>query len=78
MPDVALGYACTSSTWWSHRSNKLDVDELAERVLLAVVPSSVVHPLPKDFDGWLGAIRLLGGHVKVVHEDDACHPQRRA
>lgn len=78
MPHVSLGYACASSTRWPHRSNKLDVDELAECILLAVVPSSVVHPLSKDFDGRLSAIRLLGGHVQVVHEDDTCHPQRRA
>lgn len=78
VPDVALGNTCSPSTRWAHRSHELHVDELAEGVLLAVVPASVVHPLTQNFDRWLCAVRLLGGHVKVVYEDDACHPQRRA
>lgn len=78
MPDVALGYACSPSTRRTHRSDELDVNKLAERILLAVVPPSMIHPLSQNFDWWLCAIRLLSGHVEVVDEDDACHPQRRA
>lgn len=78
MPDIALGYACAPSTRRTHRSDKLYVNKLAERILLAVVPPSMVHPLSQNFDWWLCAIRFLSGHVEVVDEDNARHPQRRA
>lgn len=78
MPNVALGYACAPPTRRTHRSNELYVNKLAERILLAVVPPSMVHPLSQDFDWWLCAIRFLSGHVEVVDEYNACHPQRGA
>lgn len=78
MPDVALGYASPPSTRGTHRSDELNVNKLAERILLAVVPPSMVHPLSQDFDWWLCAICFLSGHIEVVDEYDACHPQGRA
>lgn len=78
MTDVALGYARASSTWRAHGSHELDVNKLAEGVFLAIIPPPMVHPLSQDFDRWLRAIGLLGGHVEVVDEDNTRHPQRRA
>lgn len=74
MTYVALGDARASSTRRAHRSDKLDVDKLAERILLAIVPTSMVHPLPQYFDRWLCAVRLLSWHVEVVDEYDTRHP----
>lgn len=78
MPNVALGYTCASSTRRAHGSDKLHVDKLPECILLAVVPSPMVHPLPQYFNWWLCAVCLLRGHVEVIYEDDARNSQRRA
>lgn len=71
VPNVALSYTCASSPRRAHGGDKLHVDKLPERVLLAVVPSSMVHPLPQYFYWWLCAVCLLRGHVEVIYEDDA-------
>lgn len=78
MPNVALSYTCAASARRAHGSDKLHVDKLPECVLLAVVPSSMVHPLPQYFNWWLCAVCLLRGHVEVIYEDDASDSQRRA
>ena len=34
----------------AHRADEREVDEAAERVLFAVVPARVIHPLPQQLD----------------------------
>jgi hypothetical protein len=46
----------------------LDLFELL--VCLDVVPSTVVHPLTKQFNWRLGTVLFLLRHVKVINEDD--------
>lgn len=37
---------------------------------IKVIPASVVHPLPKQFNGGLGAIFFFLRHVEIINEDD--------
>mmetsp|Transcript_47924 Transcript_47924/g.133604 ORF Transcript_47924/g.133604 Transcript_47924/m.133604 type:complete len:407 (+) Transcript_47924:768-1988(+) len=78
MPDIPLRDAGPTTTRRAHRSNELRVDDLAVLVLVTVVPTCVVHPLPQDLDRRLRAILLLGRHVQIIDEDDAGLVQRRA
>mmetsp|Transcript_24763 Transcript_24763/g.85438 ORF Transcript_24763/g.85438 Transcript_24763/m.85438 type:complete len:233 (-) Transcript_24763:151-849(-) len=75
--DVALRDLRAAAAGRPHGGDELDVDELAERILVAVVPSSVVHPLSEDLNGRLSPVLLLRRHVQIVHEDDARLAQRR-
>ena len=76
MSHISLGDACAASPRRSHRCTELDVHEATELILLAVVPSPVVHPLPEDLDGWLRAVLFLRGHVQVVYEHHGDHTER--
>ena len=69
VPDVPLRDEGAPAPRGPHGGDELDVNELAVHVLVPVVPPRVVHPLPQDLDGGLRAVRLLGGHVEVVHHD---------
>ena len=42
-----------------------------------VVPALVVEVLAQEFDGGLGSVFLLFGHVQVVHKNDAALSNRR-
>jgi len=71
----ARGDKGLSSTRGTHGSNAHSVNELAEGMLvvLKIVPSSLVHKLTKDLDGWLSAVLFLDGHVKIVDENNSAH-----
>jgi hypothetical protein len=38
----------------------------------------MIHVLAQQLNGWLGAVHLGGGHVEVVHKDDALEADRGA
>ena len=46
-------------------------------LLLPVVPEAVVQPELHQLQGWLGAERVLGRHVEVVHEGQQLLPSDR-
>ena len=46
-------------TWWPHRCDELDINELAVRRLFTIVPAGVVHPLPQDLNRRLSAVDLV-------------------
>mmetsp|Transcript_31441 Transcript_31441/g.79872 ORF Transcript_31441/g.79872 Transcript_31441/m.79872 type:complete len:584 (-) Transcript_31441:2844-4595(-) len=52
-----------------HGAHVHHVHDVAEGLLLEVIPAIVVHILPEDLDGGLCAVLLLGGHVQVVDKD---------
>ncbi len=54
------------------------VNEELLSVILRVVPVTVVDPHSEQFNGWLGAVDLLGGHIQVVHKDDTLFARRWA
>jgi hypothetical protein len=62
----------------AHRADEREVDEAAERVLFAVVPARVIHPLAQQLDRRLRAVHLELRHVQIVDEDDGALPHRRA
>ena len=55
---VAVGHAVAATTRGPHGRHKLHILDLAECELLAVVPATVVHKLPQQLDGRLGAVLL--------------------
>jgi len=42
--------------------------DVLDDLLLSVIPEAVVNPEFDEFEGWLGAERVLGRHVEVVHK----------
>jgi len=36
-----------------------------------IVPPTVIHPLAKQFNGWLSSVFFLFRHVKIINKDDA-------
>ena len=46
-------------TWWPHRCDELDINELAVRRLFTIVPAGVVHPLPQDLNRRLSTVDLV-------------------
>mmetsp|Transcript_3197 Transcript_3197/g.9168 ORF Transcript_3197/g.9168 Transcript_3197/m.9168 type:complete len:238 (+) Transcript_3197:5857-6570(+) len=70
MSDISLRDKCSTTTGRPHRRHKLNIYELHVGVLLAVVPARVVHPLPQDFNGRLGAVFLLRRHIEIIDKHD--------
>lgn len=61
----------STASWGFHsRKHGRILDEHKLQVF-SVVPSFVVHVLPKDFDWRLGAVGFLLWHIKVIDENDA-------
>ena len=61
----ALSNDRAAAAWRSHGRDKDDVFNLFEWLflVLAVVPTLVVHPLSQQLKRWLGSVLLLFGHV---------------
>ena len=57
----------------SHHIRKLQF-----RVVLLVIPVSVVHPLSQQLNGRLSTVLLLSWHVEVVHKHHTPPPHGRA
>lgn len=62
---------CTTTTWRTHCSNELDVNELLENITLSSIePTFVIHPLSKQFERRLTAKLIFSRHVQIIDEDD--------
>ena len=60
-----------TSTWWTHRCNKLNVfNFLEDLVLRTIEPTSIVHPLSEQFERRLWKVGVFFGHVQIIDEDD--------
>ena len=71
MTHISVGDWITTDARWAHRSAESDVLDLFELlVCLDVVPSTVVHPLTKQFNWRLGTVLLLLWHVEIINKDD--------
>ena len=71
MSEKSVGNRVSSSTRWTHGSNKLHVDQLSEGTRwLSVIPSRVVHPLADDLNRRLCKVLLSQRHVQVINEED--------
>ena len=64
----ALTDDAAATTGRAHRSHQLHVQNVAPRLLLPVVPATVVHPLPQQLQRRLAAEQVLLWHVQVVDE----------
>ena len=71
MSDISLRDKRPTTSGRAHRRDELNIYELHIGILLAVVPARVVHPLPQNFNGRLGAVFLLRRHIEIIDEDDA-------
>ena len=71
MAHISVGDWITTDARWAHRSAESDVLDLFKLlVCLDVVPSTVVHPLTKQFNWRLGTVLLLLWHVEIINKDD--------
>mmetsp|Transcript_158285 Transcript_158285/g.288637 ORF Transcript_158285/g.288637 Transcript_158285/m.288637 type:complete len:207 (-) Transcript_158285:612-1232(-) len=70
-----VGPACSRGT---HCPNESQVNELAEFRSLPLIPAFSIHPLPQQFDRRLCTINLFGGHVQIIHENQAPLPKWRS
>lgn len=62
----------------AHTGEHDNVFQVHPYQLLTVVPPLVIHVLSKDFDGRLGSIFFLLGHIEIIHEDDTLLSDRGA
>ena len=61
----------TTSPRWAHWWYELNVFNLLKDLVLdPIEPSSVIHPLPKEFQRRLWSISVFFGHVKVIDVDN--------
>lgn len=63
----------STTTWWTHGTNKVRVNDVSEwmRVILSIVPATLVLVLSKNFDWWLSSVLLNFRHVEIIDEDNA-------
>ena len=78
--EVALetrGDETLTTTWGAHSCDYHGVNDVSERmlVLLPIIPSPLINHLSQYLNGRLCAIILFLGHVKIVYEYDAFHPE---
>lgn len=69
MPEVSHCNDVSTSDGWEHGRDEVDSAEVFELFGIEIVPASVVHPLPEQFNRGLSAIFFLLRHVQVVNED---------
>lgn len=68
----SLGDHTSASTWGTHCSYEDDIFNSLPRTLfiLAVVPTSVVHPLSQKFERGLSTVVFLLWHIQIINEND--------
>mmetsp|Transcript_27594 Transcript_27594/g.74625 ORF Transcript_27594/g.74625 Transcript_27594/m.74625 type:complete len:268 (+) Transcript_27594:6223-7026(+) len=73
----AVGHWVSSTARGTHRTDVLQVYQLAEAVVNAIIPSMMIHGLAEQLNGGLCSVFLHLRHVKVVHKDDSLFAHRR-
>ncbi len=63
-------YCLSSTARRSHRSHQKYVLDVLDQLFLSIVPEAKVQPEAYEFKWRLGSVRVLCGHVEVVHEVD--------
>ena len=76
VPEIPRSDSIPASSWGTHGTHELDVDQGLESVVRSLIPTPVVHPLPQHLNRRLGAVDLELGHVQIVHKDDALCAKR--
>jgi hypothetical protein len=57
----------STSTWWTHRSYKLNILNFFKDLILgSIEPSSIIHPLSHQLKRRLGSISIFFRHVQIV------------
>jgi len=68
----SLSNGVSTSTWWSHGTNKDEVLYLHEWLLLgfSIIPTLVITELSQKLKRWLGSVCLLLWHVEIINENN--------
>lgn len=70
VPHETRRNAGPSSTRRTKCCKDKDVFYLHELLILAIVPTLVVHELSQQFDRWLSTVFLLLRHVQIINKDN--------
>mmetsp|Transcript_43799 Transcript_43799/g.78697 ORF Transcript_43799/g.78697 Transcript_43799/m.78697 type:complete len:234 (-) Transcript_43799:3943-4644(-) len=71
MPLETSCHEWSTTTWWTHCTDTIDVNEITEIPGFSVIPTPNVDELTQELNGRLVTIGLLGRHVHVVDEHQA-------
>lgn len=71
MANVSWRDRISTITWWTHSSTESHIGKVSERSfrVLNVIPSFIVHPLPKQFDWWLCSVCSFLWHIQIINEN---------